>query len=205
MSVIHRCHRGTTIIEGIVYCVIFGIILTCIYWVLVASMRYYNIANYSVDLQQNGLSAISALSHDLSETKASTFTSDTSSTPHGIIFASPRNSGGSFSYDSTSRLLLWTKWICYYIETTNGVNYLYRKEYYKSSGETLPAIPSSHSTTLQFSNDTSLPKKTVARNIQQITATLNGSVVSLTLTFEKSPSIDKGNSLSISTVVKTTN
>lgn len=201
-----RCHRGTTVVEGIVYCVIFGIILTCIYWVLVASMRYYNIANYSVDLQQNGLSAMSSISHDLSESKASTFTNCTSSSPSGIIFASPRSSSGTLNYDSTTKLLQWTKWVCYYIGTTDGVNYLYRKEYYKTSGEATPVIPSSYSSTSQFANNSSLPRKTVAKNVQQIQAELySDNSVGLRLVLDKSPSTDKGNSLELVTRVKLTN
>ncbi|MGV8121913.1 MAG: type II secretion system protein J [Candidatus Xenobiia bacterium LiM19] len=205
MSKAHHCHRGTTLIEGMVYCAIFGIIMTCIYWVLVASMRYYNIANYSVDLQQNGLSVMTALSHDLSESKSSTFTNLIASTPKGVIFASPRNSSGTYSYHPDTRLLMWTKWVCYYIDTTNGVNYLYRKEYYKNTSEAVPVIPDDHSTIQQFKNDSSLPRKTMAKYIQTINATLSGNVVELTLTFDNSPSTDKGNSLSISTKVKMTN
>jgi hypothetical protein len=202
----HRCHRGTTVVEGIVYCVIFGIIMTCIYWVLVASMRYYNIANYSVDLQQNGLSAMSSISHDLSESRSSTFTNCTGSSTSGIIFASPRSSSGTLTYDSTTKLLQWTKWVCYYIGTTDGVNYLYRKEYYKTTGEATPVIPGSYSTASQFASDSSLPRKTVAKNIQQIQAELySDSSVGLRLILDKSPSTDKGNSLELVTRVKLTN
>ncbi|MHC9543986.1 MAG: type II secretion system protein J [Vulcanimicrobiota bacterium] len=207
MSKAHHCYRGTTLIEGIVYCAIFGIIMTCIYWVLVASMRYYNIANYSVDLQQNGLSVMTALSHDLSESKSSTFTNLIDSTPKGIIFASPRNSSGSYSYHPDSRLLMWTKWICYYIDTTNGVSYLYRKEYYKNTSEAVPVIPEDHSTIQQFKSDSSLPRKTIAKYIDTINASLSSNVVELTLTFDNSSRKDKvqENSLSISTKVKMTN
>jgi len=188
-----------------VYCAIFGVIMTCIYWVLVASMRYYNIANYSVDLQQNGLSAMTALSHDLSESKSNTFTNFTASTPKGVIFASPRQLNGSYSYHPDTRLLMWTKWICYYIDTTDGVSCLYRKEYYKQTSEAVPVIPDTHSTIEQFKSDSSLPRKTMAKYIDTINASLSGNVVELTLTFNNSPSTDKGNSLSISTKVKMTN
>jgi type II secretory pathway component PulJ len=207
--------RGTTLVEALVYTALFGIVLTCIYWVLVASMRYYRIADSSVELQQNGMSAMTAVTQDLSESMSATVYDLDAAPPKGIIFASPRNRtstgdiGNSYIYDNQKRLL-WSKWICYYIAQNKTGEYtcLYKKEYWKcaaNTGEFEPAASSSYRTTTAFKDDPSLKPRTVAKYVKDIQFIQTGNLIDLTLDLEKSPNPSTPNTLRLMSQIRIRN
>ena len=198
-----RIDRGTTLIEALVYTALFGLVLSCIYWVLIASMRYYHIANDSIELQQNGLVALSTITQELSESQANSIYSF--SDPDGIIFASPRNSSNQFTYGSLTQKLQWSKWVCYYVGSNGGNNYLYKKEYFKQTPEETPVVPTDHDTVAEFAGDSDLSQRTVCKYIDNIQFTLTGEVVTINALFKKSPNPEIGNELEIQSETKERN
>jgi hypothetical protein len=194
--------RGTTLIEGIVYFCLFGTVLSCVYWVLIASLRYYNIADSSVQLQQDALNATSDFTRELCESMAGSIYDENGSVPgsttfsNSIIFVSPRKQDGTYSYDS-NRNLMWCKWVCYYVDTTDSC--LYKKEYYFTPTIN-PSRITSCDTTLEFKNTTNLPRRAVTRNLCSVVFSLaSDASLKIVSNFDKSPSTDKGNSLSVET------
>lgn len=199
--------RGTTLIEALVYCVIFGLVLSCIYWVLIASMRYYHIANDSIELQQSALISMSTLTQELCESRASAIYSSTD--PDGILFCSARDSKNHYTYNPLSTKLYWQKWVCYYVGTSGGVKYLYRKERKLPNPAETPATIAGYDTVKLFAEDTGKPR-TVGKYIDSLTFTYDTDPstteappaprpgeVGIKAVFNKSPNPEKGNQLEI--------
>ena len=193
--------RGTTLIEALVYTVIFGLVLTCIYWVLIASMRYYSVANDSIDLQQSALNSMSTLVQDLCESQSTSIYTFTS--PSGILFVSPRDSSNQYTYDAKMNLQ-YQKWVCYYVGTSNGVNYLYKKEL-TITPTADPAVVPGYATTSDFAGDSALPKRTIGKYINTLECNNASGVVTTIANFEKSPGTDKQNLLEIRNETKLRN
>lgn len=190
-----RRTTGTTLIEIMVYAALLGMFFYCIYGVLIASMRYFRIARATVEIQQQAMNAIANLSRDISQTKAEKIIIDTN--PTGIIFPSPVDSEGKYSFDSSGELL-WQKWICYYIDTNDGENYLFKKEY-KIAPTTDPVAPVSMDTTAEFKN-ASLHRRTIAKNITGLN--FSGiTPLNIEVIFAKDPDYSNRNVVNIQTRV----
>lgn len=180
-----RKKKATTLIEALVYLGLVGFLFTCIYGVLISSMKYYKLAENSTELQNNAMIAVVKMVNELSETRYSTISSGGS--PAGIIFLSPRNSSNAFEYDSSGQLY-WQKWVCYYIGTDqNGISTLIRKERYLAAKTATP--PSNTYTTASFSSDGTLTPDYISRYATSLTFTTSGAV-SIQADFEKLPSTD---------------
>ncbi|MDQ7822337.1 MAG: hypothetical protein RDV48_06040 [Candidatus Eremiobacteraeota bacterium] len=196
---------GTTLVELMVYMTLFSCVLSCVYWVLITSMRYYNVADASVDLQSQAMRGMATLTQDLSETTSMSVYDLDASTPKGIIFASPRNSQKKYTYNAYNELL-WKRWVCYYIGSNKGVSYLYRKEVINDAGTaTIPAIPAGKDTISGWINDNSLTATTVAKYVDSVNFEIYTDIVTATYSLENSPSTDKRNTLQITSQIRTRN
>jgi hypothetical protein len=104
-----------------------GIVLTCMYLLLTAGMRYHKATSASLEMQQDTLLAILSLSRELGESNPRTLARHTS--PQGLLFGSPRDDAANVWVDP-SGLVRWPKFICYYVDSVNGTPCLVRKEQY---------------------------------------------------------------------------
>ncbi len=104
-----------------------AVVLTCMYLLLTAGMRYHKSTSASLEMQQDTLLSILALSRELGESNPRTVARYTA--PQGILFASPRDDASNV-WVEPSGLLRWPKFICYYVGDVNGTPCLIRKEQY---------------------------------------------------------------------------
>lgn len=104
-----------------------SIVLTCIYALMVAGVRYLNATNTAVEMQQQSLLAMVWISHDLGESNARTIKIFNS--PAGILLGSPRDDAGNTWVD-VSGSVRWPRFMCYYLDTWHGASCLLRKEQY---------------------------------------------------------------------------
>lgn len=104
-----------------------SVVMTCIYLLLTAGMRYHKATAASLEMQQDTLLAILTLSRELSESNPRTLAKY--SAPQGLLFASPRDDANNV-WVEPSGLIRWPKFICYYVDTINGTPCLLRKEQY---------------------------------------------------------------------------
>jgi hypothetical protein len=234
VSVFFRRKRGgTTLIETLVYALLFLLVLTCIYFVTTAIMKYFVMADWAVDVHQSAMVAVTKLSHELSCARpVITMVKVDPLDPSAIIFAYPKRvtingnqlignvniPAAATSYDSDATLL-WDRLICYYVDVDDKqVSCLMRKEWPITGGPvTDPDISTylGHETALGFKNDATLERKVVARHIDSMTfatsfstSTLNGSVaIELVASKMPPPPMDpsKRYSLTLRTQVKLRN
>lgn len=181
-----RRKRGATLVELMVYTSLLGLLLGSIYAVFAASMRYFRVAQAATELQADAQKTVLNLVADLSDSNASSI--KIGSNPTGIIFISPRNQYGDFSYDSGGDLY-WQKWVCYYRESTT--NKLIRKEMYLPANVNPPGTPSTSIpsnatlTTTYFQTLLGARTTTVAEDITAFSVS-GTSPVSISATFERS-------------------
>lgn len=223
-----RNARGFTMIEILVYCALFSLVMGCVYWVFQATLKYHFISDCAVDTQQNAMVGMTKIVRELSEACAvdTSMVVDTGNPP-GIIFSSPKKieipagSGNFFigcsSSDSSysGDCLLYNRLICYYVARNNGISYLFRKELAITASPS-PNITSTypdHDTCLEFSSDSSTPRMvaqyvtSISYKLQADTAPYDWIVRTINVVgkFEKSPRIEKKNDLDIMVEVKLRN
>lgn len=194
-----RTSLGFTLLELLVYSLLLGFVMFCIYGILVSAIRYFRTEQAAIELQGAALAAVSNMSADLIDTDADTIaitngTTDTlvSSGTAGkaIKFASPRTASGGFTQDGSGNLM-WQKWVCYYVDSSN---WLHCSEIYFGTGYTPTAATStapantSAPTLVQF--QASSNHRIIARNVSssngiQYTLT-NTTTVSINAWFEQS-------------------
>ncbi|MEW6282236.1 MAG: hypothetical protein AB1758_26760 [Candidatus Eremiobacterota bacterium] len=165
--------------ETLVSCALLGIVLTCVYSMLVAGVRYYKASLTTVQLQQDSLLALMWLTRELGESNSRTVAVFTS--PPGILFASPRDNLHNYALDSQG-LIKWQKFICYYLEDRNGVSCLVRKEHYLdhpdlgiSPPPVVAPVPRSTQTTAYYKT-LNVPSRVVAQNVTDLQAQGNSPV-----------------------------
>jgi len=91
---------------------------------LSAGLAYQSSQLGQADVQRAITNALSPLCDELSEADPACVA--VSSSPSGVVFASPRDGLGRFSYDSGGALL-WRGYVCYYLDTVGDVPVLVRK------------------------------------------------------------------------------
>lgn len=128
---IRRRRAGSTLIELMVYMFLLGLLLYAVYGIFVASLRYFQTAQATVDLQESAQKVIIRMILDIADTDYSTvvITGGSASSGTGIIFASPRSGVDLYIQDTNASdgqlvgLLYWQKWICIYFDSTSGTVY----------------------------------------------------------------------------------
>ncbi len=175
-----RARRGTTLVELLVYIVLMSMMLTAVYAVFVASMRYFRVAQAATELQNDAQQCTLHMVADLADSTSSTVVTGTG--PIGIVFLSPRNNIGNFVYDSSGNLY-WQKWVGYYFDSTN--QQLIRKEVTLTTAVT--TVPTNPYTTATFAalTGSNVRTRTIATDM---TALSVGGTTSVTIsaTFERS-------------------
>ncbi|MEW6277116.1 MAG: hypothetical protein AB1758_00735 [Candidatus Eremiobacterota bacterium] len=144
--------RGVTLPEMLVAGALMLVVLSGLTWLLLLSYRYQRSLALSLELQETTLTAVAALSREVSESNPASLRSEAS--PVGIVFGSPRDLAGRLRTNDQGRLM-WHKYVCIYVAYLNGVACLCRRE------ELLPAP--------QDSPPVLPPDKTVAYFVGQST------------------------------------
>lgn len=164
--------KGATLIEAIISAGIMGIIMTCVYALMGAGVRYLHSTNAAVELQQQSMLAMVMLTHDIGESNPRTISVFPASDP-GILMGSPRADTGETWVD-VSGLVRWAKFYAYYLETVNGVQCLMRKDQYLDDPDLhtdppplLPPIPQPFQT-VDYYRMLEIEPKVVARHVQAI-------------------------------------
>ncbi len=145
-----RSNSGTSLVEMVVYLFIFAYLSTGIYGVLLGSMRDYQMASTSTELQQAVQSATYRLAKELEETAPSSITicaSGGACGTVGVAFESGRNANGRMqivapvagtytpaacvsSIGGIVGMPCWHQYVCYYLDTDQAQpneKALYRK------------------------------------------------------------------------------
>lgn len=192
--------KGMTLPEVIVYSVLIGLVLTGIYGILTSSMTYYRITEIRSDLQQNAIRAISGILGEMMGTPRSSIVMS-STAPSGVFFVTSRKDDGNHEFDS-SGMLIWQKWVCYYLESNNSGSYnLIRKEVPLGSPSSTPGT-APYSTVAQFAT-ANLQRHTVSRNIKSMSITFDSSTncYSIDLQLDKTTDTTKPNRLQVQTEI----
>lgn len=111
---IRRRSAGFTLLEVTVYSALLGVLMLAIYAVLVASMRYWQVAQASADLQGSAEKTVAYIVNDVSESTLLGMRLDTS--PSGVIFLSARDPQNVFQINAYGQIV-WQQWICYYYDS----------------------------------------------------------------------------------------
>lgn len=206
--------NGFSLLEMVVYSLIFGLSLTGVYTVLIGTVQNYNAAQANIEVQQGAQAALNRIAQELKEASSSSG-SITVVSGVGIVFLSARDSNNKIHYDSSSGLLLWQKRICYYLDTDpstgSGSEYaLFRKEETFTATTTPPATPSPNPDpdyVTKMRNNATLKKLLIARHF---IATTNFSVTSsvnlYTINITSSTNTTgKSNSISLNSKVNVVN
>lgn len=153
-----------------------GLIMTTIYTILIYGVQYYQSQAATLDVQQNALIALSALSTELVESNGGSLYTDQDPPIVGIVFGSPRDDTGKVNYDNTK--LKWYKFVCYYLDVVNDVPCLMRTQKPLSAMPFNPPLNNNFPPPIStdwdaeyFRNDPSLPKRIVARHITGLETT----------------------------------
>lgn len=159
--------RGVTLVETLIHSSLMLLLLGGIVAVLILGTRSFRKVEAVTEVQREMAAAVAALRTELAETRPGSIASGTN--PTGVIFLSPRPDAGPWAHSSTGKLL-WQRWVCYYVETRNGVPTLLRKEKKLSAPTAIP--PANTWRTSDFSGDTSRAR-VVARSVKglQVTGT----------------------------------
>lgn len=154
-----------------------GLIVTGIYYVMAAGLRYVRVTNATIDVQRRCLMALVGLTRELGESSPKSLVSDTT----GLVFASPRDRAGSVRYDVGSRLL-WQKYVAYYVTRVDGVSCLVRFERALPKPVAKPPEPVTLSSLLAESTE---PPRVISRDIVAFFASSGNPIdLSVTAAFE---------------------
>lgn len=108
--------KGTTLLELAIVSGLLLFISVGMLMVLTGAIRYYHQTNATIEAQQGVLFGLSHISQELGESHRDSVTILPAG--RGILFASPRDPGGNFQFDTFGRLL-WQKYIVYYLDKVN--------------------------------------------------------------------------------------
>lgn len=139
-----------------------GLILTGIWYMMQAGVRYVRVTNATIEMQEACLTALASMTQEIGESSRWAFRTDGTE----VVFASPRDHLGKVRFDGQNRML-WQKVVAYYVETVNDIPCLVRKEELLEKPTSKPPdLPSANS----LQGDASLVPRVVARNIESIRA-----------------------------------
>lgn len=101
------------------------LVLACAYQMLITSMTVHAVQRNATELQQGAMVPLARLFRELSETHPYHLRYDKA--PAGVVFASPRDDQGAFTFDTAGNLN-WQRYICYHLATVQGASALVRRE-----------------------------------------------------------------------------
>lgn len=131
-----RFHRsGFTLAELLVYIGGLGLLLSCIYGVLLLSLGCFRVSQAAADLQSSAQKAVLRISAELSESNIGSV----SSGANYVVFCSPRGAIDQYDQDASGSLR-WQKWVSYWVDTSGR---LWRSEQLIASPPTSPPAAAS--------------------------------------------------------------
>lgn len=157
--------RGVTLVETLIHSSLMLLLLGGIVAVLILGTRHFRMVEAVAEVQREMAAAVGSLRQELAETRSASILAGAG--PTGVIFLSPRTDSGVWAHNSTGKLL-WQRWVCFYVETRNGVPTLLRKEKKLSAATATP--PTNTWRTSDFSGDTSRAR-VVARHVKGLQVT----------------------------------
>ena len=122
--------KGTSLIEMIIVTGLVSLILVAVGILISSGMDYYFYSVEQVEVQRRALIGLNFMSKELALSTNESVLEDAD----GFVFASARDASNQVNRDAAGRIL-WTKLICYYVDTYAGTTSLLRKE------ENLPGGP----------------------------------------------------------------
>ena len=149
--------------------------------------RYYNNSTKIVDLQQACLVSANRIGGELSVADLSCI-DDTSTTKTYLTFASPINDQGDVTFSEGTTSMLWIKYICYYIEKSNGQETLRRQtSLILPAADAPPTVPTGlddayFRSLVPPTPTTPYPSSLIASNIYSLDATRSATGLSLVVT-----------------------
>ncbi|MCD4786158.1 MAG: prepilin-type N-terminal cleavage/methylation domain-containing protein [Candidatus Eremiobacteraeota bacterium] len=159
---VKRKSKGFTLAEVMSYMGVLLIIILFAGTFVINSLKYYRLIDIETTLQQRLLVSMSHISHDLSVANRNSLQIE----QNGMIFASPRNAAGGFSFASDGSLY-WQKWVCYFIKNSGDDKILVKKEIPISSPSVDPGSPP-FDTVSQFSG-ASVPERKISDGVRTFT------------------------------------
>ena len=141
-----RRHTAASLIELLIAAALIFLVLLCATQLLVSCFRHYREVDGAAQVHQLAVTSMMRMERALRDGSQASY--QIFSSPPGIVFGSPRQGDGAFSFDPDSLQPLWPKVMCFYLEPEAGVRFrLVQKEEFLSTAEdTPPSIDSSHST-----------------------------------------------------------
>jgi len=115
--------RGYTLAELLAYLSVFMIIMIFSGTFVINSLRYYRLLETETTLQQKLMTSLTNVSRELSVANLGSLIIESD----GVIFASPADENGNFSFASDGSLL-YRKWVCIYLAGSGDVKKLVKKE-----------------------------------------------------------------------------
>ena len=145
--------RGLSLVEMMIYMTLLVLIAGSALIVVVMANRFFNSTIDNNAVQREAQITMLRISHELEESKQGKVLVE----PEGIIFLSPRTKKEEFNYDyGGDGLLVWQKWVCYYVDSQGGKQKLCRAEAYLKDPTTDPPDPTL--TTADFKNLSTRPE-----------------------------------------------
>lgn len=129
-SILPEGTRGTSLIEMLVVTGLVSLILVAVGILISSGMDYYFYSVEQVEVQRRSLIGLNYMSKELALSTNESVLEGVD----GLVFASARDASNQVNRDDAGRIL-WTKLICYYVDTFAGTTSLLRKE------ENLPGGP----------------------------------------------------------------
>lgn len=147
---------------------IFGIVMASVAQIIRHTLRFYNTHVRAVEVQQQAIQATRWLSSELEEGSYQSLVNLTTPTP-GVIFGSPRDIDGKLRIEDD--VLLWQKFVCYYVDTIKGDPVLRRGELiFDKAAKAPPPVP--NTIAVSSFKDSSNKDRIIARHIESVSVNL---------------------------------
>lgn len=111
--------RGTTLVELLIYSVLFVFILGIVYASLVMGLDAYRRTENFATVQQQAMTSLHALTDELASSPRSAVRYETGTTG-AVLLLSARDASGRVQYDSTGKAL-WQAWVAYKLVPGRGL------------------------------------------------------------------------------------
>lgn len=118
---------ATTLVELLVVMGLLGIVVTMVYFVVHAGLKFYLDSTAALEIRQEALVGLNRMSLEMRESSLASVAIDMTSPTKGIVFASIRNAAGLTSPTSDGKLT-WQRLSCYYVVPYQDSQAIFRKE-----------------------------------------------------------------------------
>lgn len=163
---IRRVARAATLIELLIVIGVISIILVSVGTLIRVSVDYYFYSTDQIEVQRRSLLSLSLLTQELAFSNIATVKEEAGANP-GLMFASAATTSGGFSRDSAGRLI-WSRWVCYYVDTIDGDPTLIRKEFPVPSGSVV--VPDVSGLVVEDFRTLADPGRIMARGVTNVRA-----------------------------------